>query len=105
MNDGYEPVSIDISEYDIVFLSNEEDHLNIVRCSLYELYENEDIDIQSNIYERQYHILTPMQKEQMKRSGRFKRKFDKYYDESDKTWKDKIGDMDVAEYHLLIYGE
>lgn len=105
VNNGYEPISINLAEYDIVFLSKEEDHLNIIKCPLYEFYENEDMNIQSNTYERQYHILTPMQKEQMKKSGRFRKKLNSYYSEGDKAWKDKIGDMDIAQYHLLIYGE
>jgi hypothetical protein len=54
---------------------------------------------------RQYHILNPKQKEMMKKSGRFKRHFERYYQEGDKVWKDKIGDIDIAKYHLLIYGE
>ena len=104
VNEGYEPIGIDLSEYEIVFLKKSEDELNIVKCSLDEFY-NSDFNIMNNIYERQYHILTPMQKEQMKKSGRFRNEFRKYIKEGNKVWNDKIGDMDVAQYHLLIYGE
>lgn len=104
VNEGYEPISIDLSEYDVVFLENADDNLNIIKCSLEEFYDS-DFNVMDNIYERQYHILHPEQKERMKRSGRFKRHFERYYQEGDKAWKDKIGDMDIAKYHLLIYGE
>lgn len=103
-NEEYEPISIDLSEYEIVFLENNDDTLNIVKCRLDEFYDS-NLNIMDNIYERQYHILNPKQKEAMKRSGRFKRHFERYHQEGDKAWKDKIGDMDVAKYHLLIYGE
>lgn len=103
-NEGYEPISIDLSEYEIAFLENVDGTLNIVKCGLGEFYDS-DFDVVDNIYERQYHILTPEQKERMKRSGRFKKHFDRYHMEGDKVWKDKIGDMDIAKYHLLIYGE
>jgi hypothetical protein len=103
-NEGYEPISIDLSEYDVVFLENADDSLNIIKCSLDEFYDS-DFDVMDNVYERQYHILNPKQKEMMKKSGRFKRHSERYYQEGDKVWKDKIGDIDIAKYHLLIYGE
>lgn len=83
-NEGYEPISIDLSEYEIVFLDNSKDCLNIVKCDFNEFY-NLDFNIMDNVYERQYHILSPVQKEQMKKSGRFKRNLGRYYSEGDKA--------------------
>lgn len=103
-NEGYEPISIDLSEYDIVFLENDNGNLNIVKCGLDEFYDPR-FDVMDNIYERQYHILSPSQKEMMKKSGRLKKRLEQYYQEGDRALKNKIGNMDLAEYHLLIYGE
>ena len=96
---------IDISDYNIIFTIKEDDEIKIVKCTLQEFYDYPNFNILDNLYQRQYHILTPQQKESLKRSGRFRQIQKRYYDEANKKWNDKIGDMDIAQYHMLIYGE
>ena len=103
---NHTPIEIDLSEYDIVFTTKEENNdIKVIKCSLEEFYNYPTFNILNNLYQRQYHILTPEQKESLKRSGKFKHYHKKYYDEANKKWNDKIGDMDIAQYHMLIYGE
>ena len=96
--------SIDLYEYDLLFLTYD-DVLSIVRCSLVEFYLMPSNEIMDNRYERQYHILTPDMKEKLKRTSKYRIKQKQYYDESERVLKTKLGNMDLAEYHLLIYGE
>jgi len=104
-DENHTPIKIDLSEYDIILTVKEDDEIKIIKCSLEEFYNYPTFNILDNIYQRQYHILTPEQKEIMKKSRRFKQLHKGYYDEANKKWSDKIGDMDVAQYHMLIYGE
>ena len=104
-NENHTPIKIDLLEYDIILTVKEDDEIKIIKCSLEEFYDYPTFNILDNIYQRQYHILTPEQKEIMKKSRRFKQLHKSYYDEANKKWSDKIGDMDVAQYHMLIYGE
>lgn len=105
-DESHTPIKIDLSEYDIIFTIKEENNdIKVIKCSLEEFYNYPTFNILDNLYQRQYHILTPEKKESLKRSGRFKQIQKKYYDEANKKWSDKIGDMDIAQYHMLIYGE
>lgn len=101
--DDCDKIPINLSEYDLVFLYKKDDDLEIIRCSFEEFYNICSNNIVENFYERQYHILTPNDKQ------RFKIKYNKnhinYIKENTKKWKDKIGNMDIAQYHMLIYGE
>lgn len=98
-------ISIDLYEYDLIFLSNKNNEFNITRCNLTEFYIIPDNEIVDNRYERTYHITSPKDKIRLQQNELFKKFKKKYYDEAEQCMKDKIGDMDVAEYHLLIYGE
>ena len=102
-NQNYSKVPINLSEYDLVFLYKKDDDLEIIRCSLEEFYNICSDNIMENFYERQYHILTPSDKQRLKM--RYNKNHINYIKENTKKWKDKIGDMDIAQYHLLIYGE
>ena len=105
-DENHTPIEIDLSEYDIIFTIKEENNdIKVIKCSLGEFYDYPTFNILDNIYQRQYHILTPEQKEIMKKNRRLKQLHKKYYDEANKKWIDKIGDMDIAQYHMLIYGE
>ena len=99
------PIKIDLSEYNIIFTIKDDNIIKIVKCTLQEFYDYPDFNILDNLYQRQYHIFSPEQKEKIRNTSRFKRKQKMYYDEANKKWTDKIGDMDIAQYHMLIYGE
>ena len=99
----YNKVPINLSEYDLVFLYKKDNDLEIIRCSLEEFYDICSGNIIENFYERQYHILTPTDKQRLKM--RYNKNHINYIKENTKKWKDKIGDMDIAQYHMLIYGE
>ena len=98
-----EKISIDLYEYDLIFLSNKDDELNITKCKLSEFYILPNNEIVDNRYERTYHIESPEAKKRLMESRMFKKKTKMYYEESKKAIKDKFGD--IAKYHLLIYGE
>ena len=106
IGENYKPIKIDLSEYDVIFTVKDNDNkIKIVKCSLQEFYNYPDFNILDNLYQRQYHIFSPVDKMKIKNTFRFKKKKKRYFDEANKKWKDKIGDMDVAQYHMLIYGE
>lgn len=97
----HDKILIDLSDYNVVFLSEEENFLYLIKCNLKEFYNIQCESIIENEYERQYHIATPLEKKLMQRKRRFKQ----YYKEGDKVWNKKANNMDVAQYHLLLYGE
>ena len=93
----------DINEYSILFCEQRLLDKYIVRCNIQDLQELNAADtyIVSNELERLWHIWTPEEKiRRLNESEALRLKKHFHYKTTCSKWKHKIGNMDVAEWHL-----
>ena len=102
---NFDKESINLCDYDIIFTSYKNDILNVIRCNLIEFYIMPNNEIVDNTYERMYHILNPAMKEKFKNNGMIRKIKERYFKEAQNINENKFGKIDIAKYHMLIYGE
>ena len=88
---------IDISDFTVIYKHNNE----VVYKTVKEIIENPDAKYSNNRNERFLHITSPILKKYFKST---KDKY-KYYLEGCKKWVNTVGNLDIAEWHLLVYEE
>lgn len=90
----------DISDFTVIYKYNKE----IMHKKVKEIIENPDTEYSNNKNERLLHLTSPILKKYFESP---KDKLNKYlyYLEGCRKWTKRIGNMDVAEWHLLMYEE
>lgn len=89
-----------IADYTVVF---SKDRDTIVREPLKELKYNSIPYGYNNTRERVFHTMSPLEKKKREKENASIREWKhQYYLEDCKVWNKLIGNMDVAEYHILI---
>lgn len=93
-----------LNEYKFLFCEQKLLDVYVVRCNLLDLKDLNEKSIVSNELERKWHIWTPEEKIQRLNENRILR-LERYshYRTMCSKWEHKIGNMDVVEWHLLIY--
>lgn len=90
----------DISEFTIIYKYNKE----IMYKTVKEIIKNPDTEYSNNRKERFLHITSPILKKYLE-SPKDKQDKYQYYLEGCEKWVNIIGNLDVAEWHLLMYEE
>lgn len=97
--DDSEIDNLDISDFYLVF---DDDIIYKYKISELGNIDLEYFELKYDHRERTFHILTPVEKI---KSEDFKMDKHFQYIQSNNYWRNKIGNLDVAEYHLLMYEE
>lgn len=79
----------------------------ICRAPLSELFNsNMDVNVDDDADAKLLHLMTPQEKAQaIQNNGKLKKEREEYAKEGDRAWKAKYGNIDPAQYHLLMYQE
>ena len=98
----------EIYDFDIIFVEWDLYENYVVKCKyseLEELIDSKELLVDNNKY-RVFHLASPIQKQVViKNDKQLQTEKTLYYKESCKMWSKRIGEIDVCNYHLLIYEE
>lgn len=96
---------LNLNVYQIIFCRYSTLSSQIVRCSFSDIenFISSDIELISNEFEKGWHILSPALKQELLKSNKLlQQERYSHYRTMCSKWEHKIGNMDVAEWHLLF---